>query len=106
MAEWLIERQANKLGMMTKPLSQRSLELLERHRWPGNVRELQNVIERALVMSTSDELELTVSNDVETTTRHDQGGLDLSQNSPALPTSNELSWKITFSALYWSIRTQ
>ena len=91
MAEWLIERQANKLGMMTKPLSQRSLELLGRHRWPGNVRELQNVIERALVMSTSDELELTVSNDVATTTRHDQGGLDISQDSPALPTSNELS---------------
>ena len=91
MAKWLIERQANKLGMMTKPLSQRSLELLGRHRWPGNVRELQNVIERALVMSTSDELELTVSNDVATTTRHDQGGLDISQDSPALPTSNELS---------------
>ena len=91
MAEWLIERQANKLGVMTKPLSQRSLELLERHRWPGNVRELQNVIERALVMSTSDQLELTVSNDVETTRRLDQGGLDISQDSPALPTSNELS---------------
>ena len=91
MAEWLIERQANKLGMMTKPLSQRSLELLGRHRWPGNVRELQNVIERALVMSTSDELELTVSNDVATTTRHDQCGFDISQDSPALPTSNELS---------------
>ena len=91
MAEWLIERQANKLGMMTKPLSQRSLELLERHRWPGNVRELQNVIERALVMSTNDELELTASNDVATTTRHDQDGLDISQDSPALPTSNELS---------------
>ena len=91
MAEWLIERQANKLGMMTKPLSQWSLELLERHRWPGNVRELQNVIERALVMSSGDELELTVSNDVENTTRNDQDGLDVSQDSPVLPTSDELS---------------
>lgn len=91
MAEWLIERQANKLGMMTKPLSQRSLELLGRHRWPGNVRELQNVIERALVMSSGDELELTISNDVATTTRSDQDGLDVSQDSPALPNSDELS---------------
>ena len=91
MAQWMIDRQANKLGMMTKPLSQRSLELLGRHRWPGNVRELQNVIERALVMSTSDELELTVSNDVATTTRHDHSELHISQDSPALPTSNELS---------------
>lgn len=91
MAEWLIDRQAHKLGVMSKPLSQHSLHLLQRHRWPGNVRELQNVIERALVMSTSDELELAVSNDVETTPRNDQDGLDVSQGSPALPTSDELS---------------
>ena len=91
MAEWLVDQQANKLGIMTKPLSQRSLELLERHRWPGNVRELQNVIERALVMSTGDELELTVSNDLENTPRNDQDGLDVVQDSPAPPTSDELS---------------
>ena len=91
MAEWLIDRQAHKLGVMSKPLSQHSLRLLQRHRWPGNVRELQNVIERALVMSTSDELELAISNDVETTPRNDQDGLDVSQGSPALPTSDELS---------------
>ena len=91
MAEWLIQRQAHKLGVMTKSLSQRSLELLQRHRWPGNVRELQNVIERALVMSTSDELELTVSNDVETRARNDQDRLDVSEGPTAPPTSDELS---------------
>jgi DNA-binding NtrC family response regulator len=29
---------------------------LEAHHWPGNVRELRNVIERALILSSSDEL--------------------------------------------------
>jgi len=31
------------------------------HHWPGNVRELQNVIERALVMSTGPTLQLSLS---------------------------------------------
>ena len=99
MAEWLIDRQAHKLGVMSKPLSQHSLRLLQRHRWPGNVRELQNVIERALVMSTSDELELAISNDVETNpgmTRMDSMFRRARQRYQP-PTS--YPWKITFSAL-------
>ncbi|MBI3199934.1 MAG: sigma-54-dependent Fis family transcriptional regulator [Myxococcales bacterium] len=35
-----------------------ALSALTRYGWPGNVRELENVVERALVMSTSDELTL------------------------------------------------
>jgi two-component system, NtrC family, response regulator AtoC len=37
-------------------LSERALELLERHDWPGNVRELKHVIERAVVLCTGPEL--------------------------------------------------
>ena len=52
MANWFIEQQSHKLGVPAKPLSKSSLQILEAHHWPGNVRELQNVIERALVMSS------------------------------------------------------
>ena len=34
----------------------RALELLHAYSWPGNIRELQNVVERALIMSSEDEL--------------------------------------------------
>lgn len=34
------------------------MEALQDYHWPGNVRELQNYVERAVVMSNSDELEL------------------------------------------------
>jgi len=34
------------------------MEVLKRHDWPGNIRELQNVIERAVVMTTSPDLNL------------------------------------------------
>ena len=33
-----------------------ALECLERHGWHGNVRELENVIRRALVLGTKDEI--------------------------------------------------
>ena len=34
----------------------RTLRVMESHDWPGNVRELQNVIERAVIVSDSEEL--------------------------------------------------
>ncbi|MBT3212938.1 MAG: sigma-54-dependent Fis family transcriptional regulator [Planctomycetaceae bacterium] len=39
--------------MTVKPAA---MEALTRYHWPGNVRELQNVIERCVIMSDSDEL--------------------------------------------------
>jgi transcriptional regulator with PAS, ATPase and Fis domain len=37
-------------------VEKRAMEALQDYHWPGNVRELQNVIERAVVMATGDEL--------------------------------------------------
>ncbi len=39
-------------------LSSAALELLRRYHWPGNVRELRNVIERAVLLSTDQVIEL------------------------------------------------
>ncbi|MCX7390503.1 MAG: sigma-54 dependent transcriptional regulator [Planctomycetota bacterium] len=36
------------------------MECLQKYHWPGNVRELQNVVERAVVLATSDELTLNL----------------------------------------------
>jgi transcriptional regulator with PAS, ATPase and Fis domain len=61
MANWFIDKQAAKLGVPAKPLSEDSRDALAAHRWPGNVRELQNVIERSLVMSQGAVLHITLS---------------------------------------------
>ena len=42
-----------------RTVSQAALDRLVEHPWPGNVRELENVIERALVLAESEQLELT-----------------------------------------------
>ncbi|HYY52975.1 MAG TPA: sigma-54 dependent transcriptional regulator [Myxococcales bacterium] len=57
LAERLLGRHAERLGVAPRRLSTRALELLQRYRWPGNVRELENVLERALVLSEDEEIE-------------------------------------------------
>jgi transcriptional regulator with PAS, ATPase and Fis domain len=43
-------------GRPRRRLSPGAGELLMRHDWPGNVRELRNVIERAMILETTDEI--------------------------------------------------
>ncbi len=52
------ERLARRMGRHIRPLSDEQVQRLRRYDWPGNVRELQNVIERAIILSTDGELQL------------------------------------------------
>jgi formate hydrogenlyase transcriptional activator len=49
---------AGKMGKPVGPLSADVLDRLAAYAWPGNVRELQNVIERAVILSSQGEFEL------------------------------------------------
>ena len=44
------------LGRNVRRISPEAQHLLMAYRWPGNIRELKNVIERAMILSSSDEL--------------------------------------------------
>jgi two-component system response regulator HydG len=46
---------SNKINSLTKL----ALEALLKHDWPGNIRELQNVIERAILLETTDKIGLS-----------------------------------------------
>src|ERR1700722_1623280 len=39
-------------------VSEEVMDVLRLHDWPGNIRELQNIIERAVVMSSGPELQI------------------------------------------------
>jgi DNA-binding NtrC family response regulator len=52
LADSLVAKAARKLGRAAKPLSQQAVSILQRYPWPGNVRELENVIERAMIVSS------------------------------------------------------
>jgi transcriptional regulator with GAF, ATPase, and Fis domain len=48
-----------KVNKKVDRFSPEALDLLNRYRWPGNLRELENVIERAVVLTESREIEVT-----------------------------------------------
>jgi formate hydrogenlyase transcriptional activator len=50
LAEYLVERYAQKAGKRIRSISKQTLDLFQEYEWPGNIRELQNVIERAVVL--------------------------------------------------------
>ena len=49
---------ASKMGKQIGTISEQVMSKLMEYSWPGNVRELQNVIERAVILSTNRRLEL------------------------------------------------
>ena len=57
LVQHFIEKYTRLTGKKIKSISPAALERLEARDWPGNVRELENVIERAVVLATSDLIE-------------------------------------------------
>jgi formate hydrogenlyase transcriptional activator len=55
LVEYFINRYARKAGKTIQRVSKRTLDRLKSYPWPGNVRELQNVIERSVIVSDTDE---------------------------------------------------
>lgn len=49
-----------RMGKRLLKVPHQAIESLQRHRWPGNIRELRNIIERGVILSTGDTLQLTL----------------------------------------------
>jgi formate hydrogenlyase transcriptional activator len=58
LALFFLARAARKTGRPVQGISSTMLAALSHYDWPGNVRELENLIERAVVLSTGSVLEL------------------------------------------------
>ena len=53
-----ITRHQRRMGRHIERVTRATMDALQRYDWPGNVRELQNVVERAMIGSTGDVLEI------------------------------------------------
>ncbi|MDX2176199.1 MAG: sigma 54-interacting transcriptional regulator [Candidatus Sumerlaeia bacterium] len=58
-----LERACKRFGRKGLRLADRHVMQLQNYVWPGNIRELQNVIERAVITSVGDVLELSIPDD-------------------------------------------
>ena len=61
LVEYFVGRYARKAGKTFRQVSKRTLDRLRSYPWPGNVRELQNVIERSVIVSDTDEFRVDES---------------------------------------------
>jgi transcriptional regulator with GAF, ATPase, and Fis domain len=61
LAVHFLEQVCREFGRPCPQLTQSQADALRSYAWPGNVRELKNVIERAVILSTADNLRLDLS---------------------------------------------
>jgi DNA-binding NtrC family response regulator len=66
---------------------------LQRYGWPGNVRELSNVIERAMILATSDTLHVEVPS-IAQGAAHAPITLKESERMHILQTLHQTGWRI------------
>lgn len=60
---WMFVKQSEKkLGKRISRISRKTMGALKHYAWPGNARELRNIIEHAMITSTSDTLEANLPN--------------------------------------------
>ncbi|PLW67916.1 sigma-54-dependent transcriptional regulator [Pseudohalioglobus lutimaris] len=57
LAESMLRRQSATSGRRAMHLSPRAIQAITTYQWPGNVRELEHAIERAVILSDSDEID-------------------------------------------------
>jgi transcriptional regulator with GAF, ATPase, and Fis domain len=61
LVEYFVDRYASQAGKKITGISKKSMDLLRSYKWPGNIRELQNVIERSVIISDSENLSIDES---------------------------------------------
>ena len=61
LVEYFVDRYASKAGKKISGINKKTMELLQSYPWPGNIRELQNVIERSVIISDSENLNVDES---------------------------------------------
>jgi formate hydrogenlyase transcriptional activator len=54
LVEYFVQRYSSRMGKNIRSIDKKTLDLLQSYEWPGNIRELQNVIERSVILSSTD----------------------------------------------------
>lgn len=57
-AHHFLDKMNNKLGKQIKGFTKKALKLIYEYSWPGNIREMENTIERCIIISESDMIDV------------------------------------------------
>lgn len=81
LVDHFIDKYNNETGFVVKGASKEAMNKLLEYNWPGNIRELENTIERAVVLTRSDEIQPTSLMLDNTTMNGNQPSEELPSNS-------------------------
>jgi formate hydrogenlyase transcriptional activator len=73
LVRYFVQQVAQRMGKRIETIHSETMEALTRYSWPGNIRELQNIIERAVILSSGTVLQVPL------------GELTSSPNVPGAP---------------------
>ncbi len=59
LSNYFMTKYSKRLGKDIYSISEQCMKKLSGYSWPGNIRELENIIERAVILTTGDVLEVT-----------------------------------------------
>jgi transcriptional regulator with GAF, ATPase, and Fis domain len=112
LTHFFVQKHASRLARRIEGVDAESLRCLAQYSWPGNIRELENVIERALILSSTailridpDFLDIEVNNSIPPaegaalasaalSPSPGSGGLDSIQREHILSVLREVHWVI------------
>jgi DNA-binding NtrC family response regulator len=57
--EFLVRTISSRIGKKINRIPEKAMEKIISYNWPGNIRELQNVLERTVILSKGEELDMT-----------------------------------------------
>jgi DNA-binding NtrC family response regulator len=91
-----VEEFAAKMGRSQKPLNDTMLQRMKRYLWPGNIRELRNVIERAMIVSTGETLDVHLPDTVYTVSppADPTFGLEGAERRHILSVLEKTNWRV------------
>jgi formate hydrogenlyase transcriptional activator len=61
LVNYFVSKLSRRMGKKIKSIPRQAMEMLANAPWPGNVRELQNFIERAVILTRGDELQVPLA---------------------------------------------
>lgn len=60
LTRYFVQKHAQRMGRAIEKIPAQAMEALTRYDWPGNIRELQNVLERSVILSRGDTLQVAM----------------------------------------------
>jgi len=92
-----VDKYSGQMGKRITNISKRVITSLQAYDWPGNIRELENVIERALIVSQDQKLELGGWMGKKDIAQKDDALVTLAQHEKAyiLKVLHETTWRVS-----------